>query len=94
MVLNTLFNILNNNAFYSNSILYIWASLVAQLEKESAYSGGDLGSIPGLGRAPGEGNGYSFQFSGLENSMDCIAHGVAKSRTRLSDFHYVPGAFF
>ena len=60
---------------------------MAQLEKESAYSGGDLGSIPGLGRAPGEGNGYSFQFSGLENSMDCIAHGVAKSQTRLSDFH-------
>ena len=47
---------------------------------------GDLGSITGLGRYPGEGNGYPLQYSGLENSMDCIVHGVAKSRTRLSDF--------
>ena len=50
---------------------------------------GDLGSIPGLGRSPGEGKGYSLQYSGLENSMDCIVHGVAKSRTRLSSFHYL-----
>ena len=50
---------------------------------------GDLGSIPGLGRSPGEGKGYSLQYSGLENSMDCIVHGVAKSRTRLSNFHYL-----
>ena len=50
---------------------------------------GELGSIPGLGRSPGEGKGYSLQYSGLENSMDCIVHGVAKSRTRLSDFHYL-----
>ena len=47
----------------------------------------DLGSIPGLGRSPGEGKGYPLQDSGLENSMGCIVHGVAKSRTRLSDFH-------
>ena len=53
--------------------------------KESACNAGDLGSIPGLGRSAGEGNGYSLQYSGLENSMDCIVHGVAKSRTRLSD---------
>ena len=46
-----------------------------------------LGAIPGLERSPGEGNGYSFQYSGLENSMDCVVYGVAKSRTRLSDFH-------
>ena len=39
----------------------------------------DLGSIPGLGRSPGEGNGYLFQYSGLENSMDYIVHGVTKS---------------
>ena len=47
---------------------------------------GDLALIPGLGRSPGEGKGYPFQCSGLENSMDCIVHGFAKSRTRLSDF--------
>ena len=53
--------------------------------KASACNVGDLGSIPGLGRSPGEGKGYSFQYSGLENSMDWIVHGVAKSRTQLSD---------
>ena len=50
---------------------------------------GDLGLIPGLGRFPGEGKGYPVQYSGLENSMDCIVHGVAKSRTGLSDFHFL-----
>ena len=54
--------------------------------KESACNEGDLGSIPGLGRSPGEGNGYPLQYSGLENSMFCIVHGVAKSQTQLSDF--------
>ena len=49
---------------------------------------GDLGLIPGLGGSTEEGKGYSLQYSGLENSMDCIVHGVAKSRTRLSDFHF------
>ena len=49
--------------------------------KESACNVGDLGSIPGLGRSPGEEKGYPHQYSGLENSMDCIAHGVAKSQT-------------
>ena len=56
--------------------------------KESTCNAGDLGSIPGLGRSPGEGNGYPLQYSGLENSMDCIVHGVAKSGTRQSDFHF------
>ena len=56
--------------------------------KESACNEGDLGSIPGLGRSLGEGLGYPLQFSGLENSMDYIVHGVAKSQTRLSDFHF------
>ena len=55
--------------------------------KESVYSVGDLGSIPGLERSPGEGKGYPLQYSGLENSMDCIVHGATKSRTQLSDFH-------
>ena len=47
--------------------------------KESACNAGDLGSIHGLGRSPGEGKGYPLQYSGLENSMDCIVHGVAKN---------------
>jgi len=49
--------------------------------KESACNAGDAGLIAGSGRSPGEGNGYPYQYSGLENSMDCIIHGVAKSRT-------------
>ena len=49
---------------------------------------GDLGSILGLERSPGEGKGYPLQYSGLENSMDCIVHGIAKSQTPLSDFHF------
>ena len=53
--------------------------------EESACSAGDLGSIPGSGRSPGEGKGYPLQYSGLENSMNCIAHGVTKSWTQLSD---------
>ena len=55
--------------------------------KEFTCSAGDLGLIPELGRSPGEGKGYPVQYSGLENSMDCIVHGVAKSQTPLSDFH-------
>ena len=50
---------------------------------------GDLGLIPGLGRSPREGKGYPLQHSGLENSMDCIVHGVPKSQTWLSDFHFI-----
>ena len=42
----------------------------------------------GLQRSPGEGKGHPLQYSGLENSIDCIVHGVTKSRTRLSDFHF------
>ena len=56
--------------------------------KESACNAGDLGSIPGLGRFPGEGSSYPLQYSDLENSMDCIVHRVAKSRTQLSNFHF------
>ena len=59
--------------------------------KASAYNAGDLGSIPGLGRSPGEGNGNPLQYSCLENPMDrgawwTTVHRVAKSQTRLSDF--------
>ena len=50
-------------------------------DKVFAYNAGDLDSIPGLGRSLGEGKDYPFQYSGLENSMDCIVHGVAKSLT-------------
>ena len=56
--------------------------------KESACNAGDLGSIPGLGRSPGEGKGYPLQYSCLENSMDCAVHGVPKSQTLLIDFHF------
>ena len=62
--------------------------------KESACNAGDLGSIPGLGRfsglgrSSGEGNGYLLHYCGLENSMDCIVHGVAKSETWLSDSQF------
>ena len=56
--------------------------------KESACNVGDLDLIPGLGKSPGEGKGYPLQYSGLEKSMDCIAHGVAKSRIRRSDSHF------
>ena len=56
--------------------------------KESACDAGDPGSTPGSGRSAGEGNSYPLQYSGLENSMDCIVYGVAKSQTRLSNFHF------
>ena len=55
--------------------------------KESTCKVGDLGSIPGLGKSPGEGEGYPFQYSALENSMEEVP-GVAKSRTQLSNFHF------
>ena len=64
-----------------------WASLVAQLIKNPPEMW-ETCSIPELGRFPGEGNGYPLQYSGLENSMDCIIHAVAKSRTQLNDFHF------
>ena len=56
--------------------------------KESICNAGNLGSIPGLGRSPGEGKGHPLQYPGLENSMDCMVHKVAKSWTRLSNFHF------
>ena len=61
--------------------------------KASASNTGDLGSIPGLGRSPGEGNGNPLQYSCLENPTDggawwATVHGVAKSRTRLSNLTY------
>ena len=56
--------------------------------KESSCNVGNLGSISGLGRSPGEGKGYPLQYSGLENSMDCVVHRLAKSQTRPSNFDF------
>ena len=56
--------------------------------KESSCNMRDLDSIPRLGRSPGEKNSYWLLYFGLENSMNCIVHGVAKSQTWLSDFHF------
>ena len=58
-----------------------WGFPGSSVGKESTCNAGDLGLIPRLGRSPEEGNGYPLQCSGLENSMDCIVHGVAKSWT-------------
>ena len=62
--------------------------LCGSVGKESTCSMGDLDSISGLGTSPGEGIGYPLQCSSLENSINCKVHGVAKSSTRLSDFHF------
>ena len=58
----------------------IVASLIVQLVRNPPVMQETPGSIPGLGTSPGEGIGYPLQYSGLENSVDCIVHGVAKSR--------------
>ena len=66
---------------------YSWASLGAQLVKNPPAMRETW--VRSLGwEDPGEGKGYPLQYSGLENSMACIVHGVAKSRTRMSDFHF------
>ena len=69
---------------------YSWASLVTQLVKNPPATQETWVQflIPGLGRSPGEGKGPPLQYSGLENSMNCIVHGVTKSRTQLRDFHF------
>ena len=72
--------------FFDNLLRYLMGFPCDSAGKESTCSAGDLGSIPGLGRSPGEGKGYPLQYFGLQNSRDCIVHGVAKSRTPLSDF--------
>ena len=61
---------------------------MAQLVKNLPANMGDLSSVPGLGKSPGERQGYPLQYSGLVNFMDCIVHGVAKSRTQLNHFHF------
>ena len=62
-------------------------------DKDSICNVGDLGSIPGLGRSPGEGKCHPLQYSGLENSTDCIVHGIAKSQTRLSEFYFTSSEY-
>ena len=85
------FSLMNQNRerlrFLDNSFL-LWGFPDSLVGEQSTGNEGDPGSIPGLGRSPGEAKGYPLQYSGLENSMDCIVHGVAKSRTRLNDFHF------
>ena len=61
--------------------IYIHRLPFGSAGKESACNAGDLDLIPELGRSPGEGKGYPLQYSGLENSMDCIVHGVKNSQT-------------
>ena len=58
-----------------------WGFPYGSARKESTCNAGDPGSIPGLVRSPGEGKGYPLQYSGLENSMECIVHRVTKNRT-------------
>ena len=77
-----------NSASILSLIFIVMGFPCGSAGKESACNVGDLGSIPRLGKSPGEGKGYPLQYSGLEKSMDCIVHGVAKSQTRLSDFHF------
>ena len=70
-----------HSALTAVSILEYFLSFIVAIfgsaGKESACNVGDLGWTPGLGRCPGEGKGNPLQYSTLENSMDCIAHGVA-----------------
>ena len=70
----------------------LWASLVAQTIKNLPVKAGDPGLIPGSGKTSGKGNGYSFQYSCLENSMDrgawhSTVHKVTKSQTQFNDFY-------
>ena len=71
-----------------HTLQYSWAFPMAQLVKNLPAMQEALSLIPGLGRSPGQGKGYPLQYSGLENSMDCVVHGVTKSRMRLSNFHF------
>ena len=71
----------------SYSLQYSWTSLVAQLVKIHQQCGRP-GFDPWVRKIPEEGKGYPLQYPGLENSLDCIVHGITKSWTWLSDFHF------
>ena len=86
-------NLKNMFFFLFDNYTFIMGFPHSSVGKESACNAGDPSLIPRSGRFPGEGKGYPFQYSGLENSMDSIVHGVAKSRTRLSDFHSLYSTF-
>ena len=69
-------------------LVFLRVQMGGSAGKESACNAGDWGSIPESRRFPGEGKGYPLLYSGLENSMDCIVHGVTKNQTPLRDFHF------
>ena len=69
------------NVLLNLVLVFYWGFPGGSDGKESTCSARDLGSLSGLGRFPGEGNGYPFQYSGLENSIDCTFHGAAKCQT-------------
>ena len=73
---------------YNLDVLFFSRFPCGSADKEFTCNVGDFGLIPGLGRSPGEGEGFLFQYSALENSMDCIVHGVTKSWTQLSNFQF------
>ena len=76
----------NRDEIYSRNWVGNMGFPHSSVGKESACNAGDPDLIPGLGRSTGEEKGYPLQYSGLENSMGCIIHGVTKSWTQLSDF--------
>ena len=84
-ILDRLKNIRSKRTFFGCTI---WVNVYVA-GKESTYNVGDLGSIPRLGRSPGERKCYPLQYSCLDNSMDSIVHGVTKSWTQLSAFHFL-----
>ena len=88
------FSILTSEAFafqshkYTINSVYLSDFPDSSAGKESACSVGDWGLIPGLARSPEEGKSYPLQYSGLENSMDCIVHGVAKDSDHWATFTF------
>ena len=73
---------------FSSNLILMGDFPDSSVGKESTCSAGDPSLIAGSGRSTGEGTGYPLQYSGLENSMGWIVHGVAKSQTKLSNFHF------
>ena len=84
-----IFSSINDDLIFCFIMYFVWGFPGSSADKESTCHAGDPRSIPGLERFPGEGKGYQLQYSGLENSTVSIVHGVTKSQTRLSDFHFL-----